>query len=433
MAYSIFAKECFRRLQDRRAVDLGIYQVEVDRAYRMLETCMKPPDPESIYLWNEQRHKLLDFWRVERERAYIAGLKVHANRGRVQPSEKRSRDQDEEGVEPNLKRRRMRLSKITAFQPACIQRDYRRHQPIPSFPQTVYASKELENSPGASFRQGGLETLRLVRSYQYIQDGNVQRLWQDKIDSLCKHPKASNVAKIRAELLRTRGKVRKALPKRRPILCWRTDNRIFTEMKRKSKQGEYCSVPSELCHKDDIPAIRRIYSANQASKPGTLQSWIILDEQDTRRFKILSCLSNYEWLDLTTIDYVIQQISSETSADQLLSRLDGLETEGSLHRGEPEASVDTGIDDRLIETSPLDVSSSDHVNSWITKTPRAQVSLREAMLYFRRRNIVSRTFSNECTKYLHNRIHKERAFNQDLLSSTEMFLGFVRKGKKEIL
>ncbi len=287
---------CLCSLQDKRAVHLGHYQVELEKLRILLDLVKEHPEPlpHSAANLAKQRKELENFWKVERERAFIAGLSLWEKKGKVLPQQKRQRGHDQEESEINTKRRRMTESLLLALQPACIQRDYRAHEPGPLFPEVYRRNHQQGFCPEGDcldiLRQGSVEKLRSIRSSKYIQNNNAERIWLEKINDLCKKPEASKVANIRAELTETRGKIRKALPKHQPKLRWQTDNIIFTEIKRKQKLGRYSVVPKEITADLHVPRIRWIPISGEAvkyRKAQDMDSWIELDDKDTERLKTL--------------------------------------------------------------------------------------------------------------------------------------------------
>lgn len=392
MSYSELTKECIRSLQDKRAVHLGTYQVQLDKACMMLETFCGDPIPGYERTWSHQRQKLKAFWKTERERAWIASLKLREQEGMIQPYEKRPREDDGTDCVTSFKRHQVSSSTPVVLQPACIQRDYRRHEPAPLFPPM--ADKKGKR-PASRSEKGSLEMMRLTRSWKHIQNERPMLLWKEKVETLCKLTPKADIARIRAELPESRGRIRKPPPRNPPGLCWRTDNKIFAEIKRKEKQGMYYSLPPELAGKDELPEIRRVPSIHQTSQSPEPQSWIELDTRDTKRLTVLRTkLAGCEWPDLSAIDSYIDDGSPDTH------------------------------DNESAQISQVSPYSVDSVTDWITRKPRAKVSLNDAMWYCQRRVEVAECFSKECTRYLHTRVHKELAFNLDLLSSTETFLGF---------
>ena len=435
MSYSSLAKECFRSLQDKRATHLGHYQIDLEKLSTILEKAKdaSEPKPDFDEYWEKKRSQLLreveTFWTEERERAFIAGLEIKEKRSKSRFSRKRKRpEEDDSNPLGSYKRRRLSPSLLELLQPPCIHRDYRSHEPGPLFPQAVEMVSESDDSDSGSddgavddgLGQGTLEDLRSARRWKYLHEKNAKQFWVERIRDLCDNPRAASVSRIRAEISKTRGKIRRPLPYVPSPLKWQTDNLIFTEIKRKQRRRNYLTVPEELVEDPAIPVIRRIHSTAQVElHGGTRLPWIQLDERSEQRLEALQTwLVDCNWPSTRMLDRYTEDETSGKVIERYMDQIDRVQTNTEEVPGADIPPTSSA------KSSFKSTCSTDSATDWITKTSRAEVNLKEAMRYCQRRVEVAEAFVAECTGYLQARVHNERAFNQDLLASVEVFLGF---------
>lgn len=299
MAHSPLAKECFRSLQDKRATHLGHYQIDLEKLSSMLEKVKvtSEPNPDFDEYWVKKRSQLLsrlhEFWAEERERAFVAALRIKEKKSKSRLLRKRKHREENASKPPgSIKRRRLSPSLLELLQPPCIHRDYRSHELGPLFPQEIEMARELELSEDEDDddgpKQGTLEDLRLARRWKHICGKDAKQFWVERVKDLCNNPKAARVSEIRDQISRTRGRIERP-PRDVPSpLQWQTDILIFTEIKRKQKRGDYRTVAEEVAEDPNLPVIRRVQSMKQVElRRGMPPPWIQLDIRSERRLGAL--------------------------------------------------------------------------------------------------------------------------------------------------